>query len=299
MKIVVTGSLGHISKPLTEKLLALGHDVTVISSSADRKPQIEALGAKAAIGRMQDTQFLAATFAGADIIYCMESLGGQHMFFDKELDIVAANVEIGRSYAAAIAQSGLKKVVHLSSIGAHRGDSVGMLRFHYQVEQLLRALPQDVAIKFMRPVGFYYNTLVYIPTVKARGIIVQNYGGDEREPWVSTDDIATVIAEEMELPFEGRTVRYIASEELSPNEVAQILGEAIGSPITWVTVQDEEWINGLMRAGMSEQAARGLAEMNAARRSGVLYEDYNKNRPLLQKTKLTEFAKTFATVYNS
>jgi nucleoside-diphosphate-sugar epimerase len=31
MKIIVTGSTGNISKPLTQKLVAAGHDVTVIS----------------------------------------------------------------------------------------------------------------------------------------------------------------------------------------------------------------------------------------------------------------------------
>ena len=37
MKIVVTGSLGHISKPLTETLVKNGHEVTVISSNPERK----------------------------------------------------------------------------------------------------------------------------------------------------------------------------------------------------------------------------------------------------------------------
>ena len=36
MKYVVTGSLGNISKPLAEKLVAAGHDVTVVSSKAEK-----------------------------------------------------------------------------------------------------------------------------------------------------------------------------------------------------------------------------------------------------------------------
>lgn len=34
MKIVVTGSLGNISKPLTEELVRKCHSVTVVSSKA-------------------------------------------------------------------------------------------------------------------------------------------------------------------------------------------------------------------------------------------------------------------------
>lgn len=50
MKIIVTGSLGHISKPLAEKLLQQGHGVTVVSSNPERQQEIEALGARATIG---------------------------------------------------------------------------------------------------------------------------------------------------------------------------------------------------------------------------------------------------------
>lgn len=50
MKIVIAGSLGHISKPLAEILLQKGHLVTVVSSNSEKQIDIEALGAKAAIG---------------------------------------------------------------------------------------------------------------------------------------------------------------------------------------------------------------------------------------------------------
>ena len=46
MKIVVTGSLGNISKSLTRQLVAKGHSVTVISSKPDRKKEIENTGAR-------------------------------------------------------------------------------------------------------------------------------------------------------------------------------------------------------------------------------------------------------------
>ena len=58
MKIIVTGSLGHVGKPLTEELVGKGHSVTVVSSKAERQKDIEALGAKAAIGTMENADFL-------------------------------------------------------------------------------------------------------------------------------------------------------------------------------------------------------------------------------------------------
>ena len=43
MKIVITGSLGHISKPLAEELLQNGHTVTVISSNPQSKRKLKRL----------------------------------------------------------------------------------------------------------------------------------------------------------------------------------------------------------------------------------------------------------------
>jgi uncharacterized protein YbjT (DUF2867 family) len=119
-------------------------------------------------------------------------------FFDQDLDIMAAHNQIAHNCAQAIQQSGVKRVVYLSSIGAHMDKGNGILAFHYQVENILNKLPADVAITFMRPVGFYYNLLAFINTIKTQGAIVSNYGGDEKEPWVSPIDIAAAIAEEME-----------------------------------------------------------------------------------------------------
>jgi len=299
MKIIITGSLGNISKPLAQELLQKGHTVTVISSKPERQKEIEGLGANAAIGSMTDAAFLAHAFTGADIVYVMESLG-EGFFFNQDLDYMGAIVSIANSYHQAIAQSGVKKVVHLSSIGAHTDQGNGLLAIHHRVESILKQLQEDVSIKFMRPVGFYYNMFAFIPTIQHQGMIVSNYGGDEKEPWVSTADIASVIAEEMEKPFTGRTIRYIASDEASPNEVASLLGHAIGKPdLKWVAVPDEQLLTGMVSAGMNPQVARGLMEMNASRRGGVLYQDYFKNRPVLSKTKLTDFAKDFAMAYHA
>ncbi len=47
MKITVTGSLGHISRPLAQILVKAGHQVTVVSSKKEKTAEIQALGRKA------------------------------------------------------------------------------------------------------------------------------------------------------------------------------------------------------------------------------------------------------------
>lgn len=300
MNIVLTGSLGNIGKPLATQLVKNGHTVTVISSNAERKTAIEALGAKAAVGSFFDTDFLTATFVGADIVYLMETMEAAGDMFDKSVDFISTITEIGRNYQRAIERSGVKKVVHLSSIGAHTDQGTGILIFHYKVESLLRQLPEDVAVKFIRPVGFYINLFSFIPVIKQQGAIVSNYGGDRKEPWVSPLDIADVIAEEIDLPFAGKTVRYVASDEVSPDEIAKALGSAIGKPgLQWQVIPDGQLLAHWLKMGFNEQVAEGFIELQASQGSGKLYEDYYRNQPTLGKVKLADFARKFAQVYHS
>lgn len=297
MKITLTGSLGRIGKHIATTLIAQGHTVTVISSDAEKQKVIESLGARAAIGSIEDPQFLTTSFTGADAVYLMEPPVN---FFDQQIDLYEYYNNIARVFVQAVQGSGVKKLVHLSSIGGHTDTGVGMLKFHFGVEAILRQLPADVAISILRPVGFYYNLFAFIPGIKTRGAIISNYGGDQPEPWVSPLDIAAVAVEELTQPLQGRKIRYIASDEVSPNQTARILGAAIGKPdLQWTAIPDEQLLQGLLAAGMNAQAAKGFVEMNAARVDGSLYADYNKHKPTLGKVKLTDFAKDFAAAYSS
>ncbi|SMC96594.1 SDR family oxidoreductase [Chryseobacterium sp. YR221] len=300
MNIVLTGSIGNIGKPLTEELVQKGHSVTVITSTTERVSAIEMLGAKAAVGNMFDVDFLTKTFEGADIVYLMETMEAVGDLFDKSIDFIGEISRIGHNYKKAVERSGVQKIIHLSSIGAHTDKGTGIIVFHYDVEQILRELAEAISIKFIRPVGIYFNLFSMITGIRNKGAIVSNWGGDKKEPWVSPLDIAETIAEEIEKPFEGRSVRYVASDEVSPNEIAKALGEAIAKPdLQWQIIPDEELFNHWVNIGFNEQVARGFVETQAAQGSGILYEDYYQQKPVLGKIKLADFAKEFAAAYQN
>lgn len=296
MKIIVTGSLGNISKPLTKELVQKGHSVVVISSQSERQKDIEALGATAAIGSLEDVQFLTATFAGADLVYCMVP---PNNYFDHSLDLLAHYQRLGNNYAHAIQLSGIKRVVNLSTIGAHLEKGSGILLGAHDVANILNELPSDVSITHMRPTSFYYNLFGYVEMIKEQGIIAANYGADSMIPWVSPIDIAAAIIEEIETPSVGRKVRYVASEELTGHETASILGAAIGKPdLKWILITNEQMLNGAVAAGMNPQIAVGLVEMYASLYSGLLSEDYYRNKPaVMGKVKLRDFAEEFAVAF--
>ena len=295
MKITITGSLGHISLPLTKELVQKGHVITVISSKPEKQKDIEALGAIAAIGSLEDVTFLSSAFTGADAVYTMVPPPN---FTDHDLDLAAHCRKIANNYAQAIRQSGVKRVVHLSSIGAHLAKDSGLILLHHAAEATLNSLA-DVAVTFMRPVAFYYNLYAFLPAIKSMGVIASNYGGNDRVAWVSPIDIAAAIAEEIAKPLTGRKVLYVASDEPSCNEIAGILGASIGKPdLKWIVIPDQQLQSGMEAAGLAPKIAAGLVEMNASIHKGELYADYNVHKPALGKVKITDFAKEFAAAFN-
>jgi uncharacterized protein YbjT (DUF2867 family) len=120
-------------------------------------------------------------------------------------------------------------------------------------------------------------------------------------PWVSPIDIAAAVTEELTTPATGRKVRYVASEELTCNEIARTIGAEIGKPyLKWVAISDKQMLNALIKFKLPLSLANDIVEMNASQRNcGILFEDYYKNKPTLGKVKMKDFAREFAAVYQS
>jgi uncharacterized protein YbjT (DUF2867 family) len=295
MNITITGSLGHISKPLTENLVKKGHHVTVISSKADKQAAIEALGATAAIGSLEDIAFLTKAFTGADVVYCMVPPN-----YFAESNVLDYYKRLGTNYVEAIKQSGVKRVIHLSSYGAHLEKGTGLIVGSHNVEEMLNKIP-GISVTHMRPAYFNYNFNNFIGVIKHTGMIMANYGGDDKLVFVSPLDIAAAIADEVDTPRTGVNVRYVASEELTGNEIATTLGEAVGKPdLKWRVIPDEQMQAAMEGSGLPASLAAMFVEMFSAMRQGKLSEEYYKNPPAeMGKERLKDFAKEFAENYNA
>lgn len=294
MKITLTGSLGHISKPLAQNLVKAGHQVTIVSSKKEKTAEIQALRANAAIGSVEDAAFLTGTFAGADAVYTMVPPNFAAKNWRGYISFV------GNNYAAAIRTAGVKKIVNLSSIGAHLPEGTGPIKGLYDVEHALNAL-DGVAVKHLRAGFFYNNFYANVNMIKRMGILGSNYAGINHLPLVNPADIADAAAEEIERPFAGKSIRYLVSDERTADEVASVLGAAIGKPdLKWVEFSDTDTLGGMKQAGLTEEIAQNYTEMGTAVRENKLWDDYIKHKPaVLGKRKFVEFAREFAAAYNS
>jgi uncharacterized protein YbjT (DUF2867 family) len=294
MKIVITGSLGNVAKPLAQQLISESHDITVISSNDSKKGEIEALGAKAAIGSITDLDFLVKTFEDADSAFLMTppNMGG--------INIVENTINAGKNYAEAIKQTGIKRVVMLSSIGVESPVENGPIKGLHFIEKFYNDLG-NTSVTFLRAGYFYLNFFNDIPLIKNAGIIGANFPDTATIPLVHPIDIAKAASEELIKNSEGKNIKYIVSDVRPASDFAKFFGNAIGKPdLPWVEFKDEDSLTGMTQAGVPQEIAELYTEMGRGIRTGVVQRDFIEHGSVVDgEVKLEEFAKEFAEKFNS
>jgi uncharacterized protein YbjT (DUF2867 family) len=291
MKYVITGGAGHISKPITESLLAAGHQVKVIGRNEDHLHELKAKGAETSIGTVEDGAFVSKAFAGADVVYTMipPNFGTN--------DLKGYIAHVGNNYAKAIRENKVKIVVNLSSVGAHMQEGAGPVSGLYSVERALNEI-EGTNVLHLRPAYFYYNFFGQLPLIKNMNVAGSNFGNSKLMMTDPADIAEVAIDVLLKLDFTGHTIRYIASDEKTGEEIAHVLGNSIGKPdLKWMVFSDEQAVGGMIQAGLPEEMAKNYGEMGHALNSGEFGKDYWEHRPKLGKTKLEDFASQFAQAY--
>ncbi len=129
-----------------------------LAASPKNKKTLKRWVPQAAIGSVEDADFLVSAFTGADAVYTMVPPAN---YFNPNIDLMTYCVRIGNNYAHVIKKSDVKRVVHLGSIGAHLEKDSGLILGHRAVELILAEL-SGVSITFLRPAGFYYNLYSFL-----------------------------------------------------------------------------------------------------------------------------------------
>lgn len=293
MKIVVTGALGNVGKPLIEELVKKGHSVTGIIRDPNKQEDLRLLGAKVAVGSVKDPLFLKIVFRGVDAIFCM--IPPDYTTPDQ----IGHYKDVADSYATAIIDAGIKKIVHLSSWGADLDKGTGYILGSHNTENILNTIP-NISITHLRAGFMYYNLFGFINMIKYSGFIASNYGGDDKIVMVAPSDIAAVAARELTDITIGNKICYVASDDRKANEVAEVLGKAIGKPgLQWKILSIEEMSRKLEQNGVPKHAIENIIALNESIHNGNMRKDYDKIKAKpVGKIKIEEFAQDFASTYN-
>ncbi|KLN57221.1 NmrA family NAD(P)-binding protein [Variovorax paradoxus] len=283
---VLLGSNGNITSKVAALLLGQGTPVRVVGRNTGSLASVKAAGADIAAGDIGDAGFLAQAFAGATAAYTMIPTDYAAQ------DMAAEQDRLGNAIARAIAAAGLKRVVNLSSVGAHLSSGTGPIAGLHRQERRLNELA-DVDVLHLRPGYFFENHLIAIEMIRTIGAYADMTAPDSPLPMVATADIAQVVARELRTPSgKGKHVLHLRAPSLyTMKEATAVLGAAIGKPdLAYVQSDPEQGRAALMQQGFSANAAAQLVEMSAAFSTGRLDGEYDKGPAEITPTTLADFA---------
>ena len=285
---VLLGSNGNITSKAAALLLAHGAEVRVVGRNARSLAAIQTAGAQIAAGDIADENFLSRAFAGATAVYAM--IPSDYTVPDMGAD----QDQMGAAIAGAVVSAGVKRIVSLSSIGAHLAVGSGPITGLHRQEQRLNALG-DLDVLHLRPGYFYENHLVAIEMIRTMGSYADMTAPDVPLPMVATADIAQVVARELLTPSgKGKRVLHLRAPHLyTMREATARLGAAVDKPeLTYVQSDPQQGKAALMQHGFSASAASLLEEMSAAFSTGILNGEHEKGPTEAAQTTLEEFAVT-------
>jgi uncharacterized protein YbjT (DUF2867 family) len=263
---VITGATGHTGTIITEKLLANGEKVRVISRDSKRLERFTQKGAEPFVADAADANTISKAFAGAKAVYAMipPNIAAP--------DVRAYQEQVIDALAAAISKNGVKHAVVLSSVGADKPDKTGPVVGLHNLEKKLDGIAGLNAL-YLRAGYFMENLLPQVGVIQSFGMLAGPVRPDLPLPMIATRDIGSVAAEALlKLDFEGKRPRELQGpRDVTYNEVAKIVGSAIGKPgLSYMQMPAAQLKPALTQMGMSANMADLLLEMADALNSGYM-----------------------------
>jgi len=269
-----------------QELLKAGHEVVAIGRDAGRLAQLQAAGAKLAIGDLADSAFLTETLEGADGFF---ALVPPNMIVE---DFPAYQREIADSLVSATVASGVKNVLLLSSIGAHLGTGAGVVDGLGYAEQEF-AKHAGLNVLALRAGYFMENLFNSIGLIKQFGILTGSLlAPDYKFSVVATHDLGIVSAKRLAaLDFSGFSATYAAGPaELSMTEIAGILGKVFGiEHLPYVPATEEQFAQGMLSYGLKQTIVDGYLQLFKAMNDGSFNSDYVRKDEFATPTTLEVF----------
>jgi uncharacterized protein YbjT (DUF2867 family) len=271
--IAVMGATGNVGGRIAERLLADGHKVRALGRSLDKLAGLKAKGAEVLTGDAADAAFLTKAFTGVDGAFTLQPPALTAP------DYPARQASEGEAIAKAIAASGVKHVVALSSIGADRPSGTGPIAgLHAQEERLKRLTGVNVLV--LRPGFFFENFLAVLPLIQHQGINGGAVAGTTVLPMIATPDIGDVGARALAArDWTGFQVReLLGPRDLTHDECTRIIGAVIGKPnLPYVRFPYADYAASLVQAGLSKSMADQYAEMTKAFDDGLVVSVEGRN----------------------
>ena len=261
---VVLGASGNTGQVVAKTLLSRGQKVRVVGRSSEHLQSLATAGAEIFVGDVADGPSLAKAFTGAQGAYVMVPPN------PTSNDYRAFQERVSDAIAEAIQSAGVKNIVALSSYGADKSSGTGPVAGLHSLEQKLNRV-EGANVLHLRAGYFMENTLPQVAVVRMLGSLAGPVRPDLKIPMIATRDIGTAAADALlRGDIRGKsTHELLGQRDVDYNEVAAVIGKAIGKPsLGYIQAPDEQLRGAMVQMGMSANFVGLILEMAGALNSG-------------------------------
>jgi uncharacterized protein YbjT (DUF2867 family) len=284
MTYLITGATGDVGSKVVDHLIERGKRPRIFVRDLKKAQSLFSDRVEAFAGDLGDSTALRKAMEGINSLFLVNS--GPEIPVRDEMAALAAKA------------ADVTHLVKLSSLDVRQGLAIGA--WHERGEAAIRAA--GVPFTFLQPTGFMSNLLAWAGSIKREGI-VRSSTGDGGRAFIHSSDIAAVAAQVLlsgghvseSLPLTG-------PEALTFAEVTARIGAAIGKPLTFQTISDDEARQRYAATGASSEETEAHVALWRAIREGRLgtvtntVEQILCRKPIPLDHWIGEYASAFAEV---
>ena len=285
MRIGITTPTGHIGSRLVNNLLQKNkHDLVLIARDPSKLKTAQSKGATVVKADMLDRNAMIKATQGLDALFWVNP---PKMDTDNVTEYYTTLADNGTE---AVKKNNIKRVILLSSVGAHQAQGLGPVSALHKVEDIFRNSVKNLTI--LRPSYMMDNLLTTIGDIKRNGQIHLPVDGRTKVPMVASEDIARVAADLVSREFTGYHVHSLhGPRAYTFTEAAQIIGDTVGKKVEYIRVTPQQAIDSMEEMGASDEVAHQFVEMYTAMDSGRFSDETPGTSDTTTPTTFETFAK--------
>lgn len=254
---IILGASGQIGSLIVDHLKNSGEPVRAVV----RKPESQAgylqLGVESVRADLFDLPSLRRAFQNGKTLFVLTPEN------PLSADIFSDTRQILGNIKEALADSGIQRLVGLSSFGAQHSAGTGNLALSYLLEHSFN----DLALEqiYIRPAYYYSNWLGYLDSVRQSGVLPTFFPAELKIPMAAPTDVAAFIADIIKSnKFKNRTVELMGPSLYSSNDIADVFGKILHKKVVVDSIPETHWKEVILQFGATENFSNSMTEMTRA-----------------------------------
>jgi NAD(P)H dehydrogenase (quinone) len=257
VRVCVSGASGQLGRLVGEELMSRlpVEEIVLASRTPEALPEFLDRGVEVRYGDFDAPDSLVEAFSGCDRLLLISSMA------------FGRRVEQHRTALDAAAAAGVKRIAYTSLTNPVPGHPCGVVAEEHRVtEELLRE--RDIAWTVLRNSAYSELQVPLGAVAITYGKLVTNAGDGRVAPISRADCAAAAAAALTSEGHEGETYEITGPEALSQTEIARLLSEVSGRPVTLIRWGDRRLRWGLGRLGTPKPVAQAIVDLGIATREG-------------------------------